>query len=233
MLLNSSTGENDILRSVNMQRRHAPSRPRGRRPAGSGTRDAILETARQQFGERGYRATTLRKVGDAAGVDPRLVLHYFGSKQHLFIESVRLPVDPDVLLARLFEPGPGSLGERAAALVLTAFDDVGSQRALVGIIRAAASEPEAAGLIRELLTTRLLMPIAQHIGTTQPRLRASMVASQVVGLAMARHVVGIEPLETTSNEQIAAAIAPVFDHYLSGDWVDATEDDQPSGVSPS
>ena len=59
---------------------------RGRRPAGSGTREAIIEAARVQFSERGYRGTTLRRVGTAAGVDPRLVLHYFGSKQQLFIE---------------------------------------------------------------------------------------------------------------------------------------------------
>jgi hypothetical protein len=58
------------------------ARARGRPSGGdSGTRDAILTEARRQFGELGYRATTLRAVGRAANVDPRLVLHYFGSKQ--------------------------------------------------------------------------------------------------------------------------------------------------------
>lgn len=216
-----------------MQQRVDQPRRRGPRPAGSGTREAIIEAAREQFGDLGYQGTTLRGVGKAAGVDPRLVLHYFGSKQELFMQSVRLPVEPELLVARLFEPGPGSIGERAAGLLISVLDDLESQRALVGIIRAAASEPEAAALIRELLTKRLLTPLAEHIGATRPELRASLIASQVVGLAMARHVVGIEPLATVSREQLAAAVAPVFDHYLTAAWVDDLGAAQPTSGSPS
>jgi hypothetical protein len=46
------------------------------------------------------------------------------------------------------------------------------------------------------------------------------MASQVVGLAMGRHVVELDALATVSREQLVRAVAPVFDHYLTGEWVD-------------
>jgi len=193
---------------------------RGRRPAGSGTRETILAAARQQFGELGYRRATLRGVAATAGVDSRLVLHYFGSKQRLFVESVELPIDPDVLFVRLFEPGPTSVGERAAEVILAVMEDPTTNQMMVGLVRAAASEPEAAALIREVLTERILMPLAERVGGDRPELRAGLMGSQVVGLAMGRHVVEFAPLTSASREQLVRAVAPVFDHYLTGDWVE-------------
>lgn len=192
---------------------------RGRRPAGSGTRLAIEQAARQQFGELGYRRTTIRGVARLADVDPRLVLHYFGSKRQLFMASVRLPLDPDALFERLFEPGPGSIGERAADVLITVMEEPSTRSVMVGLIRAAASEPEAAQLIREILTERILTPLAERVGGADPELRASLMATQVVGLAMGRHIVAIGPLTSASREQLVRAIAPVFDHYLTGTWV--------------
>lgn len=192
---------------------------RGRRPAGSGTRAAILEAARQQFGDKGYRDTTLRSVARGAGVDPRLVLHYFGSKKQLFIESVELPVDPELVYGRLFAGDRAGVGRRAAELMLGVMEDPATQRAMVGLIRAAASEPEAAQLIREVLTERMLLPLASRVEADHAELRASLIASQVVGLMMARHVVGLAPLADASREQLVGALAPVFEHYLTGSWV--------------
>lgn len=192
---------------------------RGRRAGGSDTRNDILEAARLQFGELGYGHTTLRSVAAVAGVDPRLVLHYFGSKQRLFIESVELPVDPELVFGSLFEGRREGAGQRAAQLFLAAMEDTETQRAMIGLIRAAASEPEAAELIREVLTQRILMPLASRVGADQPELRASLMASQVVGLMMARYVVGLQPLASASREQLVRALTPVFDHYLAGAWV--------------
>lgn len=223
------------------------TRPRGRRPAGSQTRDAILAAARAQFGELGYEHTTLRSVAEKAGVDSRLVLHYFGSKRELFVQSVQLPVDPEALLARIFGTRQAgaqheeSTGALVAEALLGILDDADTRQMAVALIRAAASEPEAAELIREVLTERVLLPLADRVVSDQPHLRASLCASQFVGLAMARYVVGIEPLASTSREQLVAALTPVFDHYLFGDWTGATPpavqpatpEDQPASGSPS
>jgi hypothetical protein len=158
-------------------------------------------------------------------VDPRLVLHYFGNKQQLFMRSIEPPADPEVVLERLFAPGPGTIGERAAETIVSILEDKTSRRVMVSVIRAAASEPEAAELIREMLTTRFLLPVAERVGGANPNLRAALAASQFVGLGMARHVVGLEPLAGASREQLVRAVAPVFDHYLCADWV---MDDRPS-----
>ncbi|MFN8620202.1 MAG: TetR family transcriptional regulator [Chloroflexota bacterium] len=192
---------------------------RGRRPAGSGTREAIIEEGRRQFGERGYRDVTLRSVAQGAGVDPKLVLHYFGSKQGLFSACVQLPVPPEVILGQVFSAPREEMPERAADLIVTVLDDPRVREAFLANLRAAASEPEAAAVIRERLTTLLLLPIAQRVGGERPDLRASMTASQLVGLAMARHVIGLEPVATASSAQLRAAILPVVRHYLLGDWV--------------
>jgi AcrR family transcriptional regulator len=213
------------------------TRPRGRRPAGSQTRDAILAAARAQFGALGYEHTTLRSVAEEAGVDSRLVLHYFGSKRELFVQSVQLPVEPEVLLARVFgtrETKADDAGALVADALLGILDHADTRQMAVALIRAAASEPEAAELIREVLTERVLLPLADRLVSDQPRLRASLCASQFVGLAMARYVVGIEPLASASREQLVRALAPVFEHYLFGDWtVPTPAADQPARGSPS
>lgn len=199
---------------------------RGRgRPAGeTGTREAIIEAARRQFGDIGYRRTSLRSIGRAAGVDPRLVLHYFGSKQALFQASVELPMDPERVVEAVFAHGTEQAAQRAAEVLVGVLEDPDSRRALIGLLRAAVSEPEAAALIRDLLAARVLMPIATRVGGERPELRATMVASQVVGLATARHVVGMEPLAKATREELLRALTPVIDHYLRGDWVSSATD---------
>lgn len=193
-------------------------RGRGRPPGESGTREAIIEEARRQFGDLGYRHTTLRSIAHGAGVDPRLLLHYFGSKRELFLESVELPIEPERVVQTVFAQGMERVGRNAAEVILGVLDDARSRQALTALLRAAVSEPEAAELIRDLLSARILLPIAQRLGGERPELRASLAGSQIVGLAIARHVVGLEPLVDASRDDLARALAPVIDHYLRGDW---------------
>ncbi|MFN8195970.1 MAG: TetR family transcriptional regulator [Nocardioidaceae bacterium] len=189
--------------------------PRGRRPSGSGTREAILAAAKERFATVGYPRTTLRAVARDAGVDVRLVTHYFGSKQELFIESVELPFEPEVAFDVVLGPGLEGVGERLARFILAVLDTEAGRQTMTGLLRAAASEEEAAGMVRRLLVERMLGPLAQRLGTDQPELRASLMGSQVAGLAMARHVVALPALAAASPEQLAAALAPVFEHYIS------------------
>jgi AcrR family transcriptional regulator len=189
---------------------------RGRRPVGSGTREAIAAAARRQFGELGYRRASLRSIAVEAGVDPRLVLHFFGSKQELFATVVELPFEPATAFDLLLSPGEQGLGRRLATFLLDNLDSPEGRKTITGLIRAAASEEEAAATIRELIARRLLLPLASRVGRDRPELRASLVASQIVGLGMARHVVGLTPLASASKAELVAALAPVFDHYLTG-----------------
>jgi AcrR family transcriptional regulator len=202
--------------------RQTRKRGRGRRPPGSGTREAILDAARHQFGELGYRRTTIRSIGAEAGVDPRLLLHYFGSKQQLFMQTIELPIDPETVFDRLFEDGGGDVGSRAAEVLIDVLDEPAIRQAITGLIRAAVSEPEAAEAVRNVLMARILMPLARRVGGVRPDVRAGLLATQIVGLVMARHIVAIPPMATASREELVRAIGPVMEHYLRGDWVDVT-----------
>jgi AcrR family transcriptional regulator len=187
----------------------------GRRPGRSRTREGILDAARRQFAEIGYDRTTIRSVAAEAAVDPALVLHYFRSKQQLFLEVVELPFEPAVVLPGLLAGDRRQVGERLARLFVSVLDDPDARSRWTGMIRAAASEPAAAAMLRELLTQRVFVPLAETLGVEDARLRATLVGSQLVGIVMARHVVGVEPLASLPSDQLVSAIAPTLQRYLT------------------
>ena len=87
---------------------------------------------------------------------------------------------------------------------------------MTALVRAAASEEQAAALIREVVNERLLLPLILRLGSDQPELRASLIASQIVGLTTATHIIRLEPLTCAPAELLATSLTPVFEHYLSG-----------------
>jgi AcrR family transcriptional regulator len=189
---------------------------RGRRPGPSGTRKGIAQAARRQFAALGYDRTTIRSVAAEAGVDPALVVHYFGSKQRLFLDAIELPFEVGELVERLQNGPRTKVGERVAQFVLDVLEAPEARARWTGMIRAAASDPDAAGILREVLTQRIFEPLAQALHSDDAALRANLVGSQVVGLLMARHIVGVEPIASTDTEILVRAIAPTFQRYLTG-----------------
>jgi AcrR family transcriptional regulator len=190
---------------------------RGRRPSGSNTRDAILSAAKHQFSELGYPRTTLRGIAREAGVDTRLVTHYFGTKQQLFITVVELPFEPDVVLERVLEGGREDVGHRFATFAVQMLETPAARQTMTGLMRAASSEDEAAVLVRDLLSERILTPLARRLGGDRPELRAALAGAQMAGLVVGRHVVGLPPLVAAAPEELVAAVGPVIQHYLAGD----------------
>lgn len=189
---------------------------RGRRPGPSVSRAAIVAAARRRFGEHGYTKTTLRAVAADAGVDPKLVSHWFPSKQDLFREVVEFPVDVSAVLAETTTDDPRPLGTRLAARVLTLFEEHDEVRLRwLSLVRAATTEPEAAAVLRDVVLRDSLNPMAAAFGGTDPELRACLVGAQMVGLLMARHVLGVEPLASLSVEELSGAVGPVLQHYLT------------------
>lgn len=194
---------------------------RGRRPGVSGTRDAIVLAARRQFATSGYDRTSMRAVAAEARVDPSLVVHYFGSKAGLFAEAVELPFDPATALPHLLAFGVEGLGERLARLAVDVLESEHGRARMVALVRAATSEPAAAQVIRDLITTQLLTPIAESLGTDHADLRGALIASQLVGLTMARCIVLVEPLASATPDQVVRAIGPNLQRYLSDPLIGA------------
>jgi AcrR family transcriptional regulator len=192
-----------------------PSRT-GRRPGPSITRKAVADAARRQFAELGYERATIRSIAAEAGVDPALVLHYFRSKQELFLAVVELPFDPVAVLPGLLAGDRRKVGERLARLFVSAIEDADVRNRWTSMIRAAASEPAAAEMLRELLTRQVFVPLAETLGVEGARLRATLVGSQIVGVVMARHIVRVEPLASLPGERLVQAIGPTLQRYLTG-----------------
>lgn len=186
----------------------------GRRPGTGGTREKILGAARAHFARGGFEAATVRAIAADARVDPALVLHYFGSKQDLFRAAVDFPLDPAVAIPPLLEPGVDGLGERLVRFFLETWDSPAG-RPLLALIRSAVATDDAAALLREFVSREVLGRVARTLELDEPRLRASLAASQLIGLAMVRYVVRLEPLATARPDDIAAWLGPTVQRYLS------------------
>jgi AcrR family transcriptional regulator len=193
-----------------------PERSRaGRRPGQSGTREAIADAARRRFAELGYDRTTIRGIAEEAGVDGALVVHFFGSKQRLFFSVMELPFEPEEVLPQILAGPRSQAGLRLARFAVNVLENPRSRNVLTGVLRAAASEPEAARLARELVAERVVAAFSKSLTADQPELRGNLVSSQVVGLIMARYVLRVEPLASLDAEELVAAIAPNLQRYLT------------------
>src|SRR6267143_1921727 len=187
----------------------------GRRPGTTGrTREKILQAARQDFSNAGYDGVTIRGIAAKAKVDPALVLHYFESKDGMFRAAVEFPVDPKEFIPTVLAPGLDGLGARLVNFFLETWDSpTGSP--LLGLIRSVVANEEAAAILRGFVTREVLGRIARALELDQPQLRASLVASQLVGLAMLRYVVRVEPLASASAAELVAWLGPTLQRYLT------------------
>ncbi len=200
----------------------ATSRGAGRRTGPSTSREEILAAARPLFAERGLHRTSVRAIAAEAGVDPALVMYFFGTKRGLFLEAIDLPVDPAVVLPAVLDGDRAEVGERLARFVVGALEDPGRRQRLAGLLQSASADPEIAEILRARLTRDILEPIAQGLGTDRPEFRAAMAMSQIAGLTVARHVVGLDALRGAGADELVAALAPALQLHLVGNAPPAT-----------
>jgi len=189
----------------------------GRRPGVSGTREAILEVACRLFRERGYNATTIRAIAAEAGVDPALVMHFFGSKAGMFVTAVEWPIDAECEVPNVLARGRDHVGEELARLFVRTWDREGSRNAILSLMRSALSEPRAAELVREYMVSELFVPVCDELGVADGERRGALATSQLIGLGLVRYVFEVEPIASDDDEQIVAAIAPTLQRYLTAE----------------
>ncbi|TMC10255.1 MAG: TetR/AcrR family transcriptional regulator [Chloroflexi bacterium] len=186
----------------------------GRRPGDSGTREAVLEAARRQFSQLGYDRTTMRSVATEAGVDQKLVGYFFGSKHALFVAATRLPFDPAGSMSGVLGGDPSGTGKRLARLIVGLLEDPVASSRIIGLVRAAAAESRAARMVCDLLTREIWRPAAAEVPSERPALAVSLVATQVLGLVMARYVIRAEPLASQPPEAVVDLMAPLLQMVL-------------------
>ncbi|HXF72008.1 MAG TPA: TetR family transcriptional regulator, partial [Actinomycetota bacterium] len=135
----------------------------GRRPRPSGTREEILRAARRAFHDHGYDGATIRGIAAAAGVDPALVHHFYGSKEQLFAAAMEVPFTPSEIIPRLLEGGTEGLGERILRFFLSLNDRPGAGP-FVALIRSASSNQRAAAMLRGFIAREVIGRIARALG---------------------------------------------------------------------
>lgn len=187
----------------------------GRRPGASGTKEGIAAAARHRFGELGYDRTTIRGIAQDAAVDPALVLHFFGSKQALFRTVIALPFEPEVVIPEVLRGARSEMGLRLARFAVGVFEDPERRDVMVGVVRAATAEPATAAMVREMATQRIVDAIAGALDSPDGMLRAELVASQIIGMAIARYILRFEPLASLPPERLIEAVAPNLQRYLT------------------
>ena len=191
------------------------ARPRGRRPAGENTRAALLAAARVEFTERGFDGTTVRVIAKRAGVDPAMVNHWFGGKDALFVAAMEIPVNPEEVVHRILDGDPEQSAERILRTFLSVWDTTGGG-ALAALMRSVASHEQAARMMREFVGRVIFGRVISAVAPDQFELRAALCGTQIVGLAMVRYVIRLEPLASADHNTVVMAIAPNLQRYLTG-----------------
>jgi AcrR family transcriptional regulator len=189
----------------------------GRRSGDSGTREAILEAARARFAEHGYDGATIRGIAADAGVDPALVHHFYGTKERLFAEALRFPAIPSEILDQVAQAEADRLGETFVRTVLQVWESPETRDRSIALLRSAVTNEQAAAMLRSFVEGGIFGAIARVVGDDDAEFRASLVASQIVGLGIARIVLRIEPIASAHIDELAAAIGPTVQRYLTGD----------------
>jgi AcrR family transcriptional regulator len=179
-------------------------------PRSEHTRRTILAAARGAFAARGYEQTTIRAVAAEAGIDPSMVMRYFGSKAGLFAAAATIDLDP---------PDLASVPQRRRGEALV--------RHFIGRWEADPSEDMLAFLLRTAVTTdsvaeqmqmtfdRMIAGPLTDLGYPDAQRRAALIGSQLLGLGLCRYILRLEPLASLTTDEVVGGIAPAIQRYLT------------------
>jgi AcrR family transcriptional regulator len=185
--------------------------PKRRRNA-EATREAIIEAARVRFMSSAYEQVSLRDVAAAAGIDPALVIRYFGSKEGLFER---------VLTTELASPMSagtqgGTFGERMAK---AAFRDDPSHHRFETINTAiwSAASPTAARIVKRDVEERFVKPIAATLEGPDAEIRASLIMALMMGTAILHRMLEVPPLDGDDMSAVVPHLAAAIQKLADGD----------------
>jgi AcrR family transcriptional regulator len=180
-------------------------------PRSEGTRRAILGAARAAFAAQGFEQTTIRAVAAGAGVDASMVMRYFGSKAGLFTAAATLDVEiPDLRSAPAEQRG-----ELLARQFIARWEDSATDEQLIGVLRTAVTSDAVAARFQTAISMLITEPIAA-LGGDHAAERGGYIAAQLLGLALCRYILRIEPLASLRADEVVAAVAPSIQRWLTG-----------------
>ena len=173
------------------------------------TKAAILAAAREHFAARGYDAATIRAIAAAAGIDPALVMRYFGTKEKLFAVAAEF----DLRLPDLRAMPKRAVG---AALVEHFLDRWEGDETLMALLRTAVTHEAAAERMRSIFASQLVSTVARLSGESRTRVatRAGLISTQMLGLALCRYVLKLPPVMGIGRAELVRRLGPTIQGYL-------------------
>lgn len=178
-------------------------------------RDAVLDSARAAFHAKGYARTSLKAIAAAAGVAPDVVGKYYNSKEKLFQAAMTLPFDPAASIQQLVAPGLDGMGERLTRVALESLGDPETRDDLIALARAGASTTKAAAGLKSFVEEGIVDRLALVMGVPDARLRANLITSYLLGIAINRYVVKLEPIASMSEDDVVRLVSPTIQDWLT------------------
>jgi AcrR family transcriptional regulator len=192
------------------------SRRTGRWRTGQQNKQRVVEVAREHF-KHGYDQATVRRIAADAGVDVAMVYYFFGNKEGLFNAAVlNVPEHPLHQLAGMLDESIDEIGPRLVRRFIERWDAGDTFEPLLTVWRSAADQPLAKKLLHDTLAGPVAERVAAEFGVDDAVLRVELVASHLMGLAFARYQLRIEPIASTSVDDLVAWIGPTVQRYLTG-----------------
>jgi AcrR family transcriptional regulator len=173
------------------------------------TKAVILAAARERFGASGFQAATIRGIAADAGVDPSMVMRYYGSKDKLFAAAA----DFDLRFPDFAEVDRGELGP---ALVRHFLERWEGDEALVILLRSGATNAEAAQRMGEIFGSQLLPLATELVPASEAATRAGLIATQILGVALCRYVLQLPPVVAMTRDEVVEWVGPTIQRYLTG-----------------
>jgi AcrR family transcriptional regulator len=177
--------------------------------------DAALEV----FAAHGYEGLSLGGIARAAGVDPALVHHYFDGKEALFVAAMQLPFNPAEVLPALFADadGPDEVAERMVRFMFSIWREADTRAPFLALLRSATGSETGAAMMRAFVSQALFARVAEHLPPAPDlNLRINLAASHIIGVALMRYVVRVEPIASAEEEDVIARILPAIRGYFAG-----------------
>ena len=180
-------------------------------PRSEGTRRTILDAARDIFATRGYEQTTIRAVAAQAGIDASMVMRYFGSKAGLFTAAATMSVEPPDLRA----VPAGRRGEVLVSHFVSRWEEDLSGDSTIFLMRTAVTAPAVAAQLQATFDELILEPVAA-LGQQDAPARAALIGTQLLGLALCRYILRLEPLASLPLDEVVPSAGRAVQAYLAG-----------------
>ncbi|HEX6886969.1 MAG TPA: TetR family transcriptional regulator [Candidatus Nanopelagicales bacterium] len=177
-------------------------------------REALAAVARDILAKRGYVGLTMKTAAAAAGVTPEVAKRYYRNREALFAAALRLPMDPATAIPTLVAPGIEGMGERLVRYTLDVLKDGDTRAELVSLARTGVNAGHAVFGLQDFLETAIVDRMASMIGVPDARMRSALITSYLLGVAMMRYGVRLEPLASASEEEVIRMVAPVIQDLL-------------------